>query len=78
MLEPMTAPPSITADQTIEQLLTMQPGAARVLVDRGMHCVGCAIAPFETIAEACAIYDVSVEELCAALERLADPGGMHR
>jgi hydroxylamine reductase len=51
----------------MEALLT-RPGAARVLVDRGMHCLGCAIAPFETITEACAIYGVSVEELLAALD----------
>jgi hybrid cluster-associated redox disulfide protein len=36
-----------------------------------MHCVGCAIAPFETIAEACAIYGLSVEALFAALDRSA-------
>jgi hybrid cluster-associated redox disulfide protein len=74
----MTASQRITANHTIEQLLTMQPGAARVLVDRGMHCVGCAIAPFETIAEACAIYEVSVGELFAALDRLGDARGTDR
>ena len=67
----MTTSPSVSANDTIEALLT-RPGAARVLVDRGMHCVGCAIAPFETIAEACAIYGVPVEELLAALDRSAD------
>jgi hybrid cluster-associated redox disulfide protein len=37
-----------------------------------MHCAGCAIAPFETIGEACAIYGVSVKELLAALDRPPD------
>jgi hydroxylamine reductase len=59
----------VTANDTIERLLTSQPGAARTLLDFGMHCVGCTIAPFETIAEACAIYGLSVEELFAALDR---------
>ncbi len=62
----------VTSNDTIEQLLTKQPRAARVLVDRGMHCVGCDIAPFETIAEACAIYGVPVEEFMAALDRSAE------
>jgi len=34
-----------------------------------MHYVGCAIAPFETIAAACAIYDVSVDRLLLDLAR---------
>jgi hydroxylamine reductase len=58
----------VSATDTIETLLASQPRAARILVDRGMHCVGCAIAPFETIAEACAIYGVPVEELLRALD----------
>ena len=36
--------------------LAREPRAARVLLRHGLHCVGCAIAPFETIAEICAIY----------------------
>ena len=44
-------------------VLATSPHAARLLLDRGMHCVGCAIAPFETIAEACAIYGVSLDTL---------------
>lgn len=72
MLSPMATPHRISADDTIETLLTRQPHAARVLIDRGMHCVGCTIAPFETISEACAIYGVSVEELLKALDRPPD------
>ncbi len=62
----------ITANDTIGELITRQPRAARLLIDRGMHCVGCAIAPFETIAEACAIYGVSVELLLIEFDRLTD------
>jgi hybrid cluster-associated redox disulfide protein len=72
MLRAMSTSQRVTANDTMGQLLTAHPGAARVLVDRGMHCVGCAIAPFETIAEACAIYDISVEELFAALDRVVE------
>jgi hypothetical protein len=34
-----------------------------------MHCVGCDIARFETIADACAIYDVAVEDLLGDIHR---------
>ena len=55
------------ADETVAALLTREPRAARVLLDHGMHCVGCAIAPFETLAEICVIYGVSLEQLIADL-----------
>ena len=70
----MTSSQRVTANDTVEQFLT-KPGAVRVLVDCGMHCVGCAVAPFETVAEACAIYGVSVDELFAALDRSAEAEG---
>jgi len=54
---------AISRDDTVSDVLAKSPHAARVLFDCGMHCVGCAIAPFETIAEACAIYGVSVDRL---------------
>lgn len=61
----------LTANNTIAELLATQPVAARVLVDRRMHCVGCDIAAFETIGDACAIYGVDVEELLADVHRAA-------
>lgn len=57
----------VTANNTIAELLAVHPAAARVLVNHRMHCVGCDIAPFETIGDACAIYGVAVEELFADL-----------
>ena len=60
----------VNENDSVADLLARSPHAARLLLDRGMHCVGCAIAPFETIAEACAIYGVSVDRL---LLDLAEP-----
>lgn len=55
------------ANDTIAEVLLQRPQAARVLLDYRMHCVGCAIAPFETVADACEIYGVPLEELLTAL-----------
>ena len=55
------------ANETVAALLSREPCAARVLLDRGMHCVGCAIAPFETLAEICIIYGVPLEQLIVEL-----------
>ncbi len=53
----------VTPATTIAELLAQHPAAARVLVRHRMHCIGCDIAAFETIADACAIHGVAVEDL---------------
>jgi len=55
------------AEETVAALLAREPRAARVLLNHGMHCVGCAIAPFETLSEICTIYGVSLDQLLADL-----------
>ena len=61
----MTDP--LTASTTVADVLLKRPLAARILVNHRMHCVGCAIAPFETLEEACEICGVSLRDLLAEL-----------
>lgn len=58
---------SLTSNMTVADVLLKRPLAARILVNHHMHCVGCAIAPFETVAEACEIYGISAGDLLAEL-----------
>ncbi|MBZ5560563.1 MAG: DUF1858 domain-containing protein [Acidobacteriia bacterium] len=53
----------INEHETVSALLARDPRAARILLNHRMHCVGCAIAPFETLAEACLVYGVPLEPL---------------
>jgi hybrid cluster-associated redox disulfide protein len=57
-----------SADETVASLLARNPRAARVLMDHGMQCVGCAIAPFESLADVCLVYGVPLEQLLEALD----------
>ncbi|TMH53976.1 MAG: DUF1858 domain-containing protein, partial [Betaproteobacteria bacterium] len=43
----MTDP--LTASTTVADVLRKRPLAARVLMNHRMHCLGCEIAPFETL-----------------------------
>ena len=61
--------PKLTRNSTIADLLVMYPAAAQVLVRHRMHCVGCAIAPFETIADACGIYGVAVDDVFSEIHQ---------
>jgi hybrid cluster-associated redox disulfide protein len=47
----------------VEEVVSQFPRAARAFLDRGMHCVGCDIARFETLSEACRIYGQPVDSL---------------
>lgn len=64
----------LTSSTTIAELLAGHPVAARVLVDRRMHCVGCELAPFETLGDACAVYGIAVDELVADIQRAIAAG----
>ena len=62
-------PDVISAHETVSALLARNPRAARILLSHGMHCVGCAIAPFETLAEVCLVYGVPLEPLLEELRQ---------
>ncbi len=64
----------LTPGNTIAELLARCPAAARVLVRHRMHCIGCDVAPFETILDACVTYGVAVDDFLAEVD-LADRSG---
>jgi len=57
----------ITKDTTIGDILRIKPEAAPVLLDIGMHCLGCPSAQGETIEEAAMVHGVDVDELVGLL-----------
>lgn len=59
--------PSIRSEHTVEHTLTRFPSAARVFVRRGMACVGCVMAPFDTLLDAARAYGQEPKELVAEL-----------
>ncbi len=57
----------ITADTLISQCLELNPNAAEILLSAGMHCIGCAMAHGETVAEAVYVHGEDLDKL---LEKL--------
>ena len=47
----------------IGELLEKAPEKAEILLQAGMHCLGCPAAQEETLEEACAVHGIDVEEL---------------
>ena len=57
----------IEKNTTIGKLLEEAPEKADILLEAGMHCLGCPASQAETIEEACMVHGIDVEEL---LEKL--------
>ena len=57
----------ITKDTLIMEAVELNPNAPEILLSYGMHCLGCAIAHGETIAEAAMVHGIDLEELLSKL-----------
>ena len=58
----------IKKDMTIGELLRVAPEKAEILLNAGMHCLGCPASQAETIEEACEVHGIDVEELMKQLK----------
>ena len=51
----------------IGKLLELFPEKADILLEAGMHCLGCPASQAETLEEACEVHGIDVEELVQKL-----------
>ena len=56
------------SQKTVEEVLTNWPETAVVFKHHNMACIGCPVSHFYTIAEAAAVYQLSVDEFVSELE----------
>jgi len=60
----------VTKEQTIAEVLRLNPKTAEVFTRYGMHCFGCHIAFSETVGEAARAHGVDADLLVADLNEL--------
>lgn len=53
----------------IGELLDNEPDKAEILLNAGMHCLGCPASREETLEEACMVHGIDVEELMEELNK---------
>lgn len=53
----------VTKDMTIGELLMMDRSAGAILMQNGMHCVGCPSAAGETLEEASMLHGMDIDKL---------------
>jgi len=59
---------AITKDMTIGEILRTAPNVAPVLLEAGMHCLGCPSAQAESLEEAAMVHGMNIDELMAKIE----------
>ena len=61
---------AITKDMTIGEIIMTNPDAVPVLLDAGMHCLGCPASQGESLEEAALVHGIDIDELMTALDQL--------
>ncbi|MCI9034347.1 MAG: DUF1858 domain-containing protein [Lachnospiraceae bacterium] len=61
----------ITKDMTISEILRTKPEAASVLMDAGMHCLGCPSAQGESLEVAAMVHGMNIDDIMMKLGELA-------
>ena len=60
----------ITKDMTIGAILQANPNVAPILMEAGMHCLGCPSAQGETLEEAAMVHGMDADDLMKKIEAL--------
>lgn len=58
----------ITRDMTIGDILRTSPQVASVLMEAGMHCLGCPASQGESLEEAAMVHGIDIDELMSVIE----------
>jgi hybrid cluster-associated redox disulfide protein len=61
---------AVTKDMTIGEMLRKNPSIAPILLDAGMHCLGCPSAQGETLEEAAMVHGMDINVLMTKIEAL--------
>jgi hydroxylamine reductase len=59
----------IERTKKIGELLEIAPEKAEILLQEGMHCLGCQASQAETIEEACEVHGIDIEDLLEKINK---------
>ncbi|MCM1136287.1 MAG: DUF1858 domain-containing protein [Clostridium sp.] len=60
----------ITKEMTIGEILRTNPDVAPVLMEAGMHCLGCPSAQAESLEEAAMVHGMDINDLMSKIEAI--------
>ena len=53
----------VSKDMKIGELLEIAPEKINILLEAGMHCIGCPASQAETLEEACMVHGIDVQDI---------------
>ncbi len=62
----------ISKNTTMGELLSIDRGIAAILMQHGMHCVGCPAHAFESLEDGCAGHGIDVDKVLADIRTYLD------
>lgn len=62
----------ITKQTTMGEMLDYDQGIAYILMQSGMHCVGCPSSIMETLEEACMVHGLDADTVLASIQEYLD------
>ena len=60
---------TITKKTIIGDIIENAPEKVNILLDAGMHCIGCMISEDESLEEACMVHGIDVDDLVEEFNR---------
>lgn len=63
----------IHKDMKIGEVVKAYPAAAEVMMEYGLHCIGCHVAEWETLEQGCKAHGISDQEIKKMIDELNTP-----
>ena len=63
---------TVTKEMTIGQIIMIDQGIIAILLNYGMHCIGCPSAQGESLEEACMVHGIECEPFLAQLNHFLE------
>ena len=63
---------TINKDMTIEEILHVDVAIADLLMEAGMHCLGCIMAHGESLERACAVHGIDCDALVDTINQFLE------
>ena len=64
---------SITKEMPIGDVVRSHPETVAIFMQHGLHCIGCAVAAFESIEEGAVAHGIDIDALIKDLNEAAKP-----
>ena len=65
----------VTKDMNIREMVMMDEGIAEILMNAGMHCLGCMMSHCENLEQACAVHGIDADALVNEINEYLDAKG---